>query len=105
MKNQAEPLLIETSEVEAGATFVANAPERSDLRVRSSAAFVTLGCAAAIAIALVGAAYAIDGRSADPLRGDRLGMAGAFGTVTIEETNATAGISNLVLFPSEPSRP
>lgn len=75
--------------------------------MKSSTTFVTLGCAAAVAMALVGAAYAIDTPQPVPaelsLRGDRIAPEiRKAPAVTIEEVNLDAGISNLIRIEGEP---
>lgn len=78
--------------------------------IPSSTTLVTFGCAAAIALALVGAAYAVD-RTEAPVqaipKGDAIAIAGAMSEnqLVLEDVNIDAGISNLVIIRSEPSQP
>lgn len=76
--------------------------------MKSSTTFVTAGCATAVALALVGAAYAFD-LPASPVpadvvqRGDRIATeVRKAPAVIIEEVNLDAGISNLIRVEGEP---
>ena len=71
-----------------------------DVAAKSSVIIVTLACAAAVAFALVGAAYAIDfpGRR-DAFRGDLIAAPSGAPTLTIEDANLDAGISILTAVP------
>lgn len=79
-----------------------------DIMAKSSTTLVTMGCAAAVAMALVGAAYAIDTpapRGDQVMKGDLIAptVAAAPQTITIEEVNLDAGISNLIRVQAEPA--
>jgi hypothetical protein len=93
---------------EYGAVFSAPASLGRDIVARSSMTLVTFGCAAAVALALVGAAYAVDsplplGNAA--LKGDRLAeTVSPAATLTVQDVNVDAGISNLVIIPTEPGK-
>lgn len=78
---------------------------------RSSTTIVTFGCAAAIALALVGAAYAVDRPDAPEMvapKGDRVALLAAGEgdhLLVLQDVNVDAGVSNLVGVRTEPRRP
>ncbi|WP_181702860.1 hypothetical protein [Chthonobacter albigriseus] len=77
--------------------------------MKSSTTLVTFGCAAAVALALVGAAYAVDvpaGEKSDLIqKGDLIAPTVSVSpdTLTVEEVNLDAGISNLIRIDTQPS--
>lgn len=108
--NEFEPRGEDDTAMLAGGSFLATLPSRRNLLMKSSITLVTFGCAAAVAMALVGAAYALDAPKATEvvplLKGDRIAVSmPSAPTTTVEEVNADAGISNLITVPSEPTRP
>lgn len=92
----------------AKGAFEATGMKGWDIMAKSSTTLVTMGCAAAVAMALVGAAYAVDTpapRGDLVTKGDLIApdVTIATDTITIEEVNLDAGISNLIRVRSEPA--
>lgn len=97
----------EPAEDDTPGSFEATGMKGWDIMMKSSTTLVTLGCAAAVAMALVGAAYAIDtptGPADQIMKGDLIvpDAAERAATITIEEVNLDAGISNLIRVEAEP---
>ncbi|WP_181706943.1 hypothetical protein [Chthonobacter rhizosphaerae] len=92
----------------AEGAFEARGMKGWDIMAKSSTTLVTMGCAAAVAMALVGAAYAIDApapREDILMKGDRVApvAGGEPNALTVEEVNLDAGISNLIRVKAEPA--
>jgi hypothetical protein len=96
------------SDGEYEAVFTTPGAMARDIVARSSMTLVTFGCAAAVALALVGAAYAVDAPApaGDPaLKGDRIAESVlSNATLTVQDVNPDAGISNLIIVDAEPDR-
>ncbi len=89
-------------------TFMTSGLQAKDIVMKTSSTLVTLGCAAGVALALVGAAYALDapmsGDAARLAKGDQIiELVPANSNITVQDVNPHLGISNLVIVPAEPS--
>lgn len=109
MASYATSNIMDQTEIVTEESFVAAPSLRKDLFARSSTTVVTLGCAVAVAMALVGAAYAVDAPQVSAFdlvpKGDRVAaeVASDPAEITVEEVNLDAGISNLVRIGTRPA--
>lgn len=89
-------------------SFVAAPSKGANIFARSSTTLATVGCAFAVALALVGAAYALDAPASATFelvpKGDRVAstVQADPSEITVEEVNLDAGISNLVRIETSP---